>query len=81
MSYPCNNFKLEYQKDIPITTAEEIVIQCIQSFKNVNQKINKLDHFGIRLLFYYATPANRVATANYYDDYFLEDDLLYHSIY
>jgi hypothetical protein len=75
MSYPCNNFKLEYQKDIPTTTAEEIVIQCIQSFKNVNQKMNELDHFGIRLLFYYATPANRVATANYYDDYFLEDDL------
>lgn len=75
MSSPCNSFKLEHQQNIPTTTAEEIVIQCIQSFKNVNQKVNELENFGIRLLFYYATPANRVATGNYYEDYFLEDDL------
>ena len=51
MSSPCNTFKLEHQQNIPTTTAEEIVIQCIQSFKNVNQKINELENFGIRLLF------------------------------
>ena len=75
MSGTCNTYKLEHIEDIPPTTAEEIVIQCIKAFKNVNQTTDDLENMGIRLLFYYATPANRVATANYYDDYFLEDEL------
>lgn len=75
MSGTCNTYQLQHIEDIPPTTAEEIVIQCIQAFKNVNQTTDELENMGIRLLFYYATSANRVATANYYDDYFMEDEL------
>jgi len=45
---------------------------------NIEKK--ELKNIGVRILLYYATPENRIATANLYDDYFIEEDIpkLYH---
>ena len=41
--------------------------------KNIQKK--ELKNIGVRILLYYATPENRIGTANLYDDYFIEEDI------
>lgn len=96
MSQYCEDNKLIQSNINNKINAKNIVIECIQAFKNINESIfinvnknnknniinpennivkKELKNIGIRLLLYYATPENRIATANIYNDYFIEDDL------
>jgi len=51
---------------------EEILAKEQQNYEN---KYKELNNIGVRVLLYYATPENRIATANYYKNYLIIDDL------
>ena len=44
------------------------------NYQSNNEK-KELKNIGVRILLYYATPENRIATSNLYDDYFIEEDI------